>query len=173
MMNRKLKILSLLAGLLVLSATQGSTGAARTLKFYHTHTGESLQVTYFSGGDYVPSAIEEIRVFLADWRNHEQQDIDPRLMDALWKIQQLTGNDGTYEVISAYRSEETNQMLRARSNGVAKKSQHLLGKAVDVRLQGLDLEQLRETALELELGGVGFYPKSDFVHVDTGRVRFW
>jgi uncharacterized protein YcbK (DUF882 family) len=94
-------------------------------------------------------------------------------MDILWRIQQATGNTNTWEVISAYRSPQTNEMLRSRSSGVAKKSQHLIGTAIDVRLNGLDLEVLRDTARNLKLGGVGYYPGSDFVHVDTGRVRYW
>ena len=115
----------------------------------------------------------ELRVFLADWRNGQQRDMDPELMDILWRIQQISDNREVYEVISAFRSEETNALLHSKSKGVAKNSQHLLGKAIDVRLRGLDLEQLRKTARELRLGGVGYYPRSDFVHVDTGRVRYW
>jgi uncharacterized protein YcbK (DUF882 family) len=146
---------------------------ARTLKFYHTHTGRSLEVTYFADGAYSPEALEELKNFLADWRNGEQHALDPKLMDILWRVQQVTGNDETYEVISAYRSPQTNDKLRKRSKGVAQNSQHLQGKAIDVRLRGLELEVLRDTALQLKLGGVGFYSASDFVHVDTGRVRRW
>lgn len=172
-MTRFLKQFLLFAGLLVLSHSQGAAGNQRSLNFYHTHTGQTLRVTYFSGGQYVPKAMAELRVFLADWRNQEQGDIDPELMDILWQIQQITANEDLYEVISAYRSEETNAMLHKRSKGVARNSQHVLGKAIDVRLRGLDLKQLHHTARELSLGGVGYYPGSDFVHVDTGRVRYW
>lgn len=151
----------------------GSIGESRTLKFYHTHTHKTLTVTYYEDGDYLPESLEELRVFLSDWRNGHQHPIDPGVMDILWEIQQVAGNDNSYEVISAYRSPETNNNLRKNSNGVARKSQHLLGKAIDVRLRGTDSSQLRDIALDLKLGGVGFYQKSDFVHVDTGRVRRW
>lgn len=151
----------------------GNTGEARTLSFYHTHTNETLKVTYYQYGDYVPESLEELRVFLSDWRNGHEHPIDPGVMDILWEIQQVADNDNAFEVISAYRSPETNARLRQNSNGVAKKSQHLLGKAIDVRLRGTQTETLRDIALALKLGGVGYYEKSDFVHVDTGRVRRW
>ena len=172
-MIRKFRLLLFFAGLFVLSGTQGSSSDERSLKFYHSHTGESLQVIFFAGGQYLPEAMMELRVFLADWRNGEQRDMDPELMNILWRIQQISANKEVYEVISAYRSEETNALLHSKSKGVAKNSQHILGKAIDVRLRGLDLERLRKTARDLRLGGVGYYPGSDFVHVDTGRVRYW
>lgn len=146
---------------------------SRTLKFFHTHTGKSLEVTYYKGGLYLLEPMEALRDFLADWRTGEKQYMDPELMDILWEIQRVTGNNGTFEVISAYRSEKTNRELRKRSNGVAKNSQHILGKAIDVRLRGLDTRKLRDVALELKLGGVGYYESLDFVHVDKGRVRRW
>ena len=173
MMTRFFKISLLFAGLAAFPALFGNTGEERTLKFYHTHTGEVLEVAYYKQGDYDFEALVRIRVFLADWRDGEQRDLDPALMDILWRVQQATGNSNTWEVISAYRSPQTNEMLRSRSSGVAKKSQHLIGRAIDVRLNGLDLEMLRDTARSLKLGGVGYYPGSDFVHVDTGRVRYW
>jgi uncharacterized protein YcbK (DUF882 family) len=154
-------------------AAIGNTGESRTLKFYHTHTHKTLTVTYYEAGDYLPESLEELRVFLSDWRNGHQHPIDPGVMDILWEIQQVAENRNAYEVISAYRSPETNNLLRKNSKGVARKSQHLLGKAIDVRLRGTDTSQLRDIALDLKLGGVGFYEKSDFVHVDTGRVRRW
>jgi uncharacterized protein YcbK (DUF882 family) len=178
-MTRFLKISLLLASFAALSGVSvvpdlfGNTGENRTLKFYHTHTGKVLEVAYYQRGEYDPAALAMIRVFLADWRDGKQQDLDPELMDILWRIQRVTGNADTWEVISAYRSPQTNEMLRSRSSGVAKKSQHLVGNAIDVRLRGLDLEVLRDTARNLKLGGVGYYPGSDFVHVDTGRVRYW
>jgi uncharacterized protein YcbK (DUF882 family) len=178
-MTRFFKISLLLAGLAVVSGLVvvpdlfGNIGENRTLKFYHTHTGKVLKVTYYQQGEYDPEALAMIRVYLADWRDGKQQDLDPELMDILWRIQLATGNANTWEVISAYRSPQTNEMLRSRSSGVAKKSQHLVGSAIDVRLRGLELEVLRDTARSLKLGGVGYYPGSDFVHVDTGRVRYW
>jgi uncharacterized protein YcbK (DUF882 family) len=154
-------------------AAIGNTGEARSLKFYHTHTGETLEVTYYRDGDYQPEPLDELRYFLSDWRNGHQHPIDPGVMDILWEIQQASGSSGEFEVISAYRSPETNELLRSKSSGVARKSQHLLGKAIDVRLRGVETARLRDIALELKLGGVGYYKKSDFVHVDTGRVRRW
>jgi len=173
MMTRFFKISLLLAGLIAFPGLSGNTGDERSLKFSHTHTGEVLEVAYYKQGEYDPEALASIRIFLADWRDGEQRDLDPALMDILWRIQQATGNSNTWEVISAYRSPQTNEMLRSRSSGVAKKSQHLIGRAIDVRLNGLDLEVLRDTARSLKLGGVGYYPGSDFVNVDTGRVRYW
>lgn len=151
----------------------GASGDARALSFYHTHTGKSLDVTYYADGAYLDDGLAQLKIFLADWRNGEQQDIDPALMDVLWRIQLEGRHVATYEVISAFRSPATNEMLRGRSSGVAKNSQHVPGKAIDVRLRGMDTERLRDIALNLELGGVGYYRKSDFVHVDTGRVRRW
>ena len=157
----------------MISSLSGNTGEQRMLKFFHTHTGDTLDVVYFQQGEYNPQALADIKALLADWRDGKQHDIDPQVLDILWRIQQATGSTETWEVISAYRSPETNEMLRKRSSGVAKKSQHLLGNAIDVRLRGLDLEVLRDTARTLKLGGVGYYAGSNFVHVDTGRVRYW
>jgi len=172
-MRSLLKTTLLLIGMIAVSALSGNTGGERTLSFYHTHTEKSLQVVYFRQGEYDPRALADLRVFMADWRDGKQHDIDPQLMDILWQLQQITGSNNTWEVISAYRSPETNEMLRSKSSAVAKKSQHLLGNAIDVRLRGTGLEVLRDTAKTLKLGGVGYYSKSNFVHVDTGRVRYW
>jgi len=162
----------LLLTLFTMLSARGASDA-RSLKFYHTHTGKTLEVTYYKNGLYLLEPMEELRAFLADWRNGHQHEIDPELKDILWEIQRVTGNNNTYEVISAYRSMETNKYLSSRSKGVAQNSQHIKGKAIDVRLRGLDTKKLRDTALELKLGGVGYYAKTDFVHVDTGRVRRW
>ena len=173
MMRRLFKISLLIAGLTAFSALSGNTGEKRALKFYHTHTGKVLDVVYYRQGEYDPDALSRIRIFLADWRNGKQRDLDPELMDILWQIQEITGSTNTWEVISAYRSPETNEMLRNNSSGVAKTSQHLVGHAIDVRLNGVDLKLLHDTARNLKLGGVGYYPGSNFIHVDTGRVRYW
>lgn len=172
-MNPRLTACAMAITLLSLPSAFGNISDARKLKFYHTHTGRQIEVTYFLGGAYQGEALDRLNAFLSDWRNGKGLAIDPELMDILWDIQQVTGNRDTYEVISAYRSPETNAMLRSRSTGVAKDSQHLHGKAIDVRLRGLDTRVLRDTALDLKRGGVGYYAKSDFVHVDTGRVRRW
>lgn len=172
-MKSLLKTTLLLFGMAAVSTLSGNTGGERTLKFFHTHTGDTLQVVYFRQGEYNHEAFDQLKVFMADWRNGKQHDLDPQLMDILWQLQQVTGSTNTWEVISAYRSPETNELLRSRSSGVAKKSQHLLGTALDVRLRGMELKVLRDNARSLKLGGVGYYAKSDFVHVDTGRVRYW
>jgi len=145
----------------------------RQLSFYHTHTSEKLSVTYFSDGQYVASSLAELNHFLRDFRTGDVTEMDPGVFDILFEIQQATGSTGTFEVISAYRSPATNEMLRSNSGGVAKNSQHLLGTAIDIRLTDLDTTKLRDVALELQRGGVGYYHESDFVHVDTGRVRQW
>ena len=172
-MKSVVKTVLLVISMAAVSTLSGNTGGERALKFFHTHTGDSLRVVYFRQGEYVPEAFADIRVFLADWRDGEQHDLDPGLMDILWQLQQINGSANTWEVISAYRSPETNEMLRSRSSGVARNSQHVLGTAIDVRLRGLELEVLRDNARSLKLGGVGYYAKSNFVHVDTGRVRYW
>ena len=172
-MKSIIKFSLLLISMAAVGSLSGNTSEERVLKFFHTHTGESLHVVYFRQGEYDSKALSDIRIFLADWRDGKQHDLDPQLMDVLWQIQQATGSNDTWEVISAYRSPETNEILRSKSSGVAKKSQHLVGNAIDVRLRGVDLEVLRDTARTLKLGGVGYYAKSDFVHVDTGRVRYW
>ena len=145
----------------------------RRLSFYHTHTHESLDIIFFENGEYIKSALEEINHYLADFRTGDVADIDPKLLDLIYEIQESLGSNGTYEVISAYRSPKTNQMLRNRSKGVVKNSQHLLGTAIDVRLEGVPTEKLRDVALAMERGGVGYYKTSNFVHIDTGRVRHW
>jgi uncharacterized protein YcbK (DUF882 family) len=151
------------------------TRDARELSFYHTHTGKRLQVVYWQDGDYVPGALEQINHFLSDFRTGDIVDMDPELLDLIYDVRESLGSDGTYQIISAYRSPKTNNMLRGRSanSGVARKSQHLLGKAIDVRLEGVPTSRLRQQAIALRRGGVGYYPDSDFVHMDTGRVRTW
>ena len=172
-MKSLLKTTLLLLSMTAVSTLSGNTGGERMLKFFHTHTGDSLQLIYFRQGRYDQEALDQLKVFLADWRDGKQHDMDPALMDILWQLQQVTGSTNTWEVISAYRSPETNAKLRSRSSGVAKNSQHLLGTAIDVRLRGMDLKVLRDNARGLKLGGVGYYARSNFIHVDTGRVRYW
>jgi len=145
----------------------------RSLSFYHTHTQKTLEVTYVVGGEYVESALDEINDFLGDFRTGDAVVIDPVLLDIIYDVRASLGSNDTYEVISAYRSPKTNQMLRDASSGVAKKSQHLLGKAIDVRLRNVASSELRDAALRMRRGGVGYYEKADFVHIDTGRVRRW
>lgn len=170
-------ILLILLGLLTAGSFTTSNDARATderrLSFYHTHTGQSLDTVYFRDGKYVESALEEINNFLADFRTGDVAVIDTNLLDLIYEIRVSLESDGIYEVISAYRSPKTNSILRSRSSGVAKNSQHLLGTAIDVRLEGIPIENLRDAALAMKRGGVGFYGTSNFVHIDTGRVRRW
>ena len=145
----------------------------KRLSFFHTHTNKQLDITYSRDGDYIVSALAEIDKFLSDFRTGDVTRIDPKLLDFIYDIRKSLGSSGTFEVISAYRSPATNEMLRERSGGVARNSQHLLGKAIDVRLDDVDLPKLRDVALAMQRGGFGYYEKSNFVHVDTGRVRRW
>ena len=145
----------------------------KSLSFYHTHTGKELDVTFWRGGTFVASALGEVNEYLSDFRTGEAVEIDPELLNLIFDIRESLGSTGRYEVISAYRSAKTNEMLRGRSRSVAKNSQHLLGKAIDVRLSDVKLSKLRDAALAQKRGGVGYYAKSNFVHIDTGRVRRW
>lgn len=147
----------------------------RILAFDHLHTGERLrEIEYFSGGSYLPDALGEINRVLRDFRTGEVAPIDPQLLDLLHALGGATGSVRPYQIISAYRSPATNAMLRERGGGgVATRSLHMTGQAIDIRVADVPLAQLRAAALSLGLGGVGYYPRSQFVHVDTGRVRSW
>jgi uncharacterized protein YcbK (DUF882 family) len=172
-MSRFFALLSLTVLLLLPIWVLHPAEDARHLSFYHTHTSEELDVTYHVDGAYDASALKKLNHFLRDFRTGDITEMDPAVFDILFEIQQDSESTGVYQVISAYRSPATNEMLRSNSGGVASNSQHLLGKAIDVRLTDLDTEDLRDVALSLKGGGVGHYSKSDFVHVDTGRVRTW
>lgn len=150
-----------------------TASTSRRLTFFHTHTGESLDVVYREGMDYLPRALGNINRFLRDFRTGESHPIDPELLDQLHDMQNALGRIGRYEIISGYRSPKTNDMLRGKSNSVAKRSLHMQGRALDIRLSDVSTADLRAAALELQRGGVGYYPKSKFIHVDTGRVRRW
>jgi len=145
----------------------------RALRFTHTHTGEKLAIEYFSGGDYVRDALATLNHYLRDFRTDEVHVIDPGLLDLLHDLATVTGTLHPFQVISGYRSPATNDMLRHRSEGVAAGSLHMMGQAIDIRLGDVALAKLRQAALDARRGGVGYYPSSDFVHVDTGRVRRW
>lgn len=138
------------------------------------HTGESFSGAYRVGNKYMPEAFKQLNVVLRDFRMNEVYPIDPRLIDILYMVRAKTGRgNATYEILSGYRSPKTNAMLRRVSGGVARNSMHLTGQAIDFRLDGVNTRRLNETAKGLEAGGVGYYPRSNFVHVDTGRVRHW
>lgn len=137
------------------------------------HTGETFNEVYYANGSYLPDALAEATRVMRDWRTGDERFIDPALFDALHAIRDRVESARPFQVISGYRSPRTNAMLHGRSNGVAENSQHVLGKAIDIRMDGVELSNLRNAALDLGAGGVGYYPRSNFVHVDTGRVRQW
>lgn len=146
----------------------------RRLAFSHLHTGERLQTTYWAEGRYLGSSLEEINYLLRDFRTGEIHPIDPRLLDLLHAIQKQSGSRNPFEIISGYRSPKTNEQLRASGGGgVAKKSLHMQGKAIDIRLPGTDLNELHRIACAAKAGGVGLYTRSNFIHVDTGAPRYW
>lgn len=146
---------------------------ARNLAFDNLHTGEKLTLTYFENGRYVKDAIDEINHLLRDHRTGDQTAMDPALFDLLHGMRKHLGVNKPFQIISGYRSPATNAMLRKTTSGVATKSQHTLGKAVDIRMEGIDSRTIRKVAIAMQRGGVGYYPESNFVHVDTGRVRSW
>jgi uncharacterized protein YcbK (DUF882 family) len=160
------------AGVLARPARAGALTAKR-ISLRNLHTGEQLESEYFRGGAYIPDALAAVQVLLRDFRNDQQHVIDPKLMDYLYDVARRMGVDPVFSVISGYRSPQTNAQLRERSGGVARHSLHLEGRAVDVRLVGVDCADLAGRALELTRGGVGYYRKSDFVHLDTGAFRTW
>jgi len=145
---------------------------ARTLSFYNLHTGERLTTVYWEKGHYVRAALDEVNYILRDFRQNEVKPIDPTLLDLLVALRGRLQSQENYEVISGYRSPLTNAMLHSQSEGVAAHSLHMDGRAIDIRLPGRPLALLRVAALSLQRGGVGYYPDR-FVHVDTGRVRYW
>jgi len=172
----KLGILVAAAGLSPFPAHAALRGAAakeRALAFYNTHTGESIKTVYWAEGGYIPEALADINHVLRDHRNNEIKNMSPVLLDLLYDINSVIEARQPFHIISGYRSPATNAMLAARSGGVAKHSMHLDGKATDIRVPGRDLIHVRRAAFKLRGGGVGYYPGSDFVHVDVGRVRQW
>lgn len=150
-------------------ATQG----ARSLSLFNRHTGERQRADYWIDGKYQPDALSEFDQVLKDHRQNIVAPMDKRLFDLLHQLQTRIANDSEIHIISGYRSPKTNAMLAANSNGVAKKSYHMKGMAMDIAIPGVDLAVLRDAATSLKLGGVGYYKKSGFIHVDTGRVRAW
>jgi uncharacterized protein YcbK (DUF882 family) len=147
--------------------------ATRELSLLNTHTGESLLTRYFEAGQYLPRALSQLDHLLRDHRSGDAHPIDPKLFDVLFQAATRNGREPRFQVISGYRSPASNSKLRSRSHGVAERSLHLEGRAIDVRLSGVSCEKLRDVALTLACGGVGYYASSDFVHLDTGRVRAW
>lgn len=151
-----------------------SAGQPYYLSLHHTHTDEVIEIAYRVGPVYQRSALKRLNYFLRDYRTEEIAYIDPRLFDMLYLIQQRTSNrDSTFEIVSAYRSIETNEELRRVSSRVARNSLHTTGQALDIRLRSTSIRSVRNAAIELGGGGVGYYPSADFVHIDTGEVRYW
>lgn len=161
------------AGLLVPKGAFARPMAPRVLRFDHLHTGEKLAIEYWKGGTYESESLDAINHLMRDFRTGDVHPIDPPLLDLLHDLADATGTRRPFEIISAYRSPATNAALHSHSDGVATRSLHLKGMAIDVRLNDIPLRQLRRAALEARRGGVGYYPDSNFVHVDTGRVRTW
>jgi uncharacterized protein YcbK (DUF882 family) len=161
------------AGLLRPAASAASPGGAKTLAFYNLHTGESARAAYWVDGRYVPDVLRRFDWLLRDYRTDEVREIDRGLLDLLSALAGALETREPWEVISGYRSAATNAKLAATTSGVSRASLHVEGMAIDIRLPGRSLEALRDSARALGRGGVGYYPKSSFVHVDVGRVRFW
>ena len=147
--------------------------AEKELSFYNTHTGESMKAVYWRQGVYLPQAVGDMNHIMRDYRTGEVKEIDPDLFDLLFALREKLGSTGPFHIISGYRSEATNSLLRVTSNGVANKSLHIDGKAIDIRIAGYELKTLQRAAIDLRRGGVGYYPGSDFVHVDVGKIRYW
>jgi uncharacterized protein YcbK (DUF882 family) len=163
------------AGPLAHAAFASGTGTGeRSLSFDHTHTRERLSLVYAAGGEYVAQALGKLNHFLRDHYSGDVGVIDPQLFDLLHRVKAELGAKEAYQVISGYRCPKTNDNLRtSRGGGVATRSLHMDGKAIDIRIPGVPLAELRDAALSLRAGGVGYYPREQFVHVDTGRVRSW
>jgi uncharacterized protein YcbK (DUF882 family) len=149
------------------------TTSPRTLSLFNVNTNESLTVTYWSDGTYRRDALNQLNHFLRDSQSGEQTEMDPLLFDVLWHTEEITGFHGTVDVLSGYRSPEHNAWLASVSRGVAQDSQHMNGNAMDIRFPGVPVFKIRQAARSLQMGGVGFYPRSGFVHLDTGPIRYW
>ncbi|MGA9665854.1 MAG: YcbK family protein [Gallionella sp.] len=145
----------------------------RTLSFYNLHTGESLKTAYWVEGEYIPESLTDINHFMRDFRKNEIKPIDLNLLNLLHAITLQLDTSKPVQLISGYRSPSTNALLHAHSSGVAKHSLHMDGMAADIRIPGHDLRELHKVAIAMQGGGVGYYPRSDFVHVDVGHLRYW
>ncbi len=167
---------SLVAAAVVTAFAPAQASAeTRTLKLYYVHTGEKAEITFKKNGRFLPDGLKKLNVFLRDWRRNEPTKMDPRLFDLVWQVYRSTGSNQYITVVSAYRSPATNNMLRSKTSGVAKKSQHTLGRAMDFFIPGVPLAKLRAIGMRYQVGGVGYYPRSGspFTHMDVGNVRSW
>jgi uncharacterized protein YcbK (DUF882 family) len=178
-----MRLPAMLAGLLLASAlaaqeappptTEGSI-EERSIELYNTHTRETVKVIFKRGDRFEPAALEQLKKVLVDHRSGDVHDMDPALFDQLYDLALAAGVPPSYEIISGYRSVESNSKMAARpGSGVSKRSLHMQGRAIDVRLKGCTVEKLRDLALEAKRGGVGYYQRSKFVHIDTGAFRTW
>lgn len=145
----------------------------KTLAFEHTHTGDKLKLTYFERGNYIEDALQEINYLLRDFRTDDIHPIDTALLDQLFDLKQTLGINKPFHIVSGYRSPFTNAQLRRHSHGVAEHSFHMQGRAIDIRVEGVSSKTIRNAALAMAQGGVGYYPRNNFVHLDTGRFRTW
>ncbi|CAH1648514.1 conserved hypothetical protein [Chelatococcus asaccharovorans] len=166
------------AGSALIAGTSGlqnavANGDTRTISLVHTHSGESLTVTFRRNGSYDRDALRQLNHLLRDWRNQDTTTMDPKLFDILWSVHREVGSNSAIQIFSAYRSPDTNAMLRRRSNAVAKNSQHMEGRAIDFNLPDVSMAKVRAIGMRLQRGGVGYYPNTPFVHLDTGSVRSW
>jgi uncharacterized protein YcbK (DUF882 family) len=173
--RRRQLLRGILAGIAACVAIPARPAAAdgRRLVLLNTHTGEVLDTVYWEHGTYRAGDLGRLDWMFRDHRTGSVRPIDARLFDLLYELAQTAGVEPRYRIISGYRSAATNAMLAARGNGVSSRSLHMEGKAIDVRLEGVPLASFRDLALARQAGGVGYYPGSDFVHLDTGRVRRW
>ncbi len=165
--------LAIAAPLANANITKHPEAGERELRLRNLHTGEKLSATFWAEGEYISKELAAIDHVLRDHRSGEVIHMDHTLLEQIYALQQRLRHKGTIEIISGYRSPSTNAMLARNSRGVAKKSFHMLGRAIDLRMPGVELKNLRKAALNLKAGGVGYYPNSNFVHLDTGRPRFW
>ena len=165
-------LFSLLA--IISAAAQSSSPRQYRLVLHHLHTGEQLDIVYREGDHYIPTAVQALDYFLRDHRTQKAAELDPRLFDLLHDLANAVRHpDGEIDIVCGYRSLWSNEFLRRTSQGVAQHSMHVQGKAIDIRMPGVSTVELRDAALRLHRGGVGYYPRSQFVHVDVGRVRQW
>ncbi|PZU84041.1 MAG: hypothetical protein DI528_15455 [Shinella sp.] len=160
---------------MLFSASSSALAETRTLKIHFVHTGEKAAITFKRNGRYDANGLKQLNVILRDWRRNQPTKMDPRLFDLIWEVYRRAGASGYINVVSGYRSPETNSMLRSRSKGVAKESQHMRGTAMDFYIPGVQLKTLREIGMKMQVGGVGYYPNSGspFVHMDVASVRAW
>ena len=150
-----------------------STSRPRVLTLSNMHTGETLKTEFFNGKSYDRDELARLNHFFRDYRANQIKSIDPRLFDQIYRLQAMLETRRPVQLISGYRTLATNNMLREHSSGVAKHSYHTLGQAMDFHIEGITLSNVRKAALKMRAGGVGYYPRSNFVHIDTGPVRHW